>query len=328
MLLPARAPASSLNHAVRSATDAWALLLALVRLRRQRGLPDRDAGFRLLEDGTLAETPDSDPRIAARWRPQTGWSVPGDVGEPARTMLDLYLPVCNARPEQPFVVAHLGQSIDGCIATDSGDSRFVTGEANHRHLHRLRALCDAVVVGVETIAVDDPLLTTRLVPGDNPVRVVLDPSFRIRPAAGVLSDRRAPTILAVDAARVPETAGRAGVAEVVGAPRHGNSLDLRALLSILNARGLHALFIEGGGITVSQFLEAGLIDALQITIAPVIIGSGRPGLRRPAAPTMRDCLRPAGQIFRMGEDVLWSFDLRPAPARPPTADAPDLQRIG
>lgn len=328
MLLPARAPAPSLNHAVRSATDAWALLLALVRLRRQRGLPDRDGGFRLLEDGTLAETPDSDPRIAARWRPQTGWSVPGDVGEPARAMLDLYLPVCTARPERPFVVAHLGQSIDGCIATDSGDSRFVTGAANHRHLHRLRALCDAVVVGVETIATDDPLLTTRLVPGDNPVRVVLDPSFRIRPAAGVLTDRRAPTILAVDAAHLPEPAGRAGAAEVVGAPRHGGNLDLRALLSILNARGLHALFIEGGGITVSQFLEAGLIDALQITIAPVIIGAGRAGLRRPAAPSMRDCLRPAGQVFRMGEDVLWSFDLRPASARPPATDAPDLQRIG
>ncbi len=327
MPLPARAPASLLNHAVRSATDAWTLLLALVQLRRQSALPGRDAGFRLLEDGTLAETLESDPRVAARWRPQTGWSVPGDVGEPARAMLDLYLPVCTARPERPFVVAHLGQSLDGCIATHSGDSRFVTGEANHRHLHRLRALCDAVVVGVETIATDDPLLTTRLVPGDNPVRVVLDPSSRIRPAAGVLTDRRAPTIHAVDAARLPETGGRTGAAEVVGVPRHGNNLDLRALLSVLNARGLHALFVEGGGVTVSQFLEAGLIDALQIAIAPVIIGSGRPGLRRPAAPSMRDSLRPAGQVFRMGEDVLWSFDLRPASARPAAADAPDLQRI-
>ena len=328
MFLPARAPASTSSPALRSATDAWALLLALVRLRRQRGLPDRDAAFRLLEDGTLAATPDSDPRIAARWRPQSGWSVPGDVGEPARAMLDLYLPVCNARPERPFVVAHLGQSIDGRIATDSGDSRFVTGEANRRHLHRLRALCDAVVVGVGTIATDDPLLTTRLVPGDNPVRVVLDPCFRIRPAAGVLGDRRAPTILAVDAARVPHTAGRAGEAEVVGAPGHGSNLDLRALLAVLNARGLHALFVEGGGVTVSQFLEAGLIDVLQIAIAPVIIGSGRPGLQRPAVPSMRDCPRPAGQVFRMGGDVLWSFDLRAPPGGTPPADEPDLQRIG
>lgn len=328
MLRPTRAPAPTPNRAVRSVADPWALLLALARLRRQRGLPDRDTGFRLLEDGTLAETLDSDPRIAARWRPRSGWSVPGDLGEPARTMLDLYLPVCNRRPERPFVVAHLGQSIDGCIATDSGDSRFVTGEANRRHLHRLRTLCDAVVVGVETIVTDDPLLTTRLVPGDNPVRVVLDPSFRIPPTAGVLTDRRAPTILAVDAARLPETEGRAGAAEVVGAPRRGNGLDLRALLSILSARGLQALFVEGGGVTVSQFLEAGLVDALQIAIAPVIIGSGRPGLRRPAAPSMHECLRPAGQVFRMGEDVLWSFDLRQPSAESPAASAPELQRIG
>ncbi len=325
MPLPARAPTPSAD--LHSAADAWVLLLALVRLRRQRGVPDRDAGFRLLENGTLAETPDSDPRIAVRWRPETGWSVPGDPGEPARTMLDLYLPVCNARPGRPFVIAHLGQSIDGCIATDSGDSRFVTGEANRRHLHRLRALCDGVVVGVETITTDDPLLTTRLVPGDNPVRVVLDPSFRIPPAAGVLTDRRAPTILAVDAARVPHAAHAAGAAEVVGTPRHGGNLDLRALLSVLNARGLHSLFVEGGGVTVSQFLEADLIDALQIAIAPVIIGSGRAGLQRPAAPSMGACLRPAAQVFRMGEDVLWSFALRPSPPRPPPAGAPDLQRI-
>jgi riboflavin-specific deaminase-like protein len=324
MLQPARVPA----RAVRPAADAWTLLLALVRLRRQRGLPDRDTGFRLTEDGALAETLDADPRIAARWRPQTGWTVPGDLGEPARTLLDLYLPVCNARPGRPFVVAHLGQSLDGCIATDSGDSRFVTGEANRRHLHRLRALCDGVVVGVETVATDDPLLTTRMVPGDSPVRVVLDPSVRIPLAAGVLTDRRAPTILAVDAARVAEAEGRAGAAEVVGAPRRGNSLDLRALLAALHKRGLQALFVEGGGVTVSQFLEAELVDALQIAIAPVIIGAGRPGLRRPAASSMHDCLRPAGQVFRMGEDVLWSFDLRRSAAEPPAADAPELQRIG
>lgn len=327
MLLPVRAPPSALNHAVRSADDAWALLLALARLRRSRGLPDRDAGFRLLDDGSLAETLDADPRVAVRWRPQSGWSVSGGVGEPARAMLDLYLPVCNARPERPFVVAHLGQSIDGRIATDSGDSRFVTGEANRRHLHRLRALCDAVIVGVGTIATDDPLLTTRLVPGDSPVRVVLDPSFRIQPAAGVLIDRRAPTLLAVDAARVEHAAGHAGAGEVVGTPCRGGSLDLRALLAVLHARGLHVLFVEGGGVTVSQFLEAGLIDALQIAIAPVIIGSGRPGLRRPAVSSMRDCPRPAGQMFRMGEDLLWSFDLRAPEGGTPPADAPDVQRI-
>jgi riboflavin-specific deaminase-like protein len=327
MLLPARAPASAPDHALRSAADAWALLLALARLRRSRGLPDHDADFRLLADGTLAEAVDADPRIAARWRPHSGWSVPGEVGDPARAMLDLYLPACSARPERPFVIAHLGQSIDGRIATESGDSRFVTGESNRRHLHRLRALCDAVVVGAGTIATDDPLLTTRLVPGDDPVRVVLDPSFRIRPTAGVLTDRRAPTIVAVDAAYAHHAAVRAGAAEIVGAPCQDGSLDLRMLLATLSARGLDALFVEGGGVTVSRFLEAGLVDTLQIAIAAVIIGSGRPGLQRRAVPSMRDCPRPAGRVFRMGEDLLWSFDLRAPPDGTPPPDASDLERI-
>jgi riboflavin-specific deaminase-like protein len=323
----AREPASVPERAVRSADDAWALLLALARLRRGQALPGSETGFRFLDDGTVEAAADGDAGIAARWHPETGWSVPGEHDESVRTLLDLYLPMCNAQPRSPFVVAHLGQSIDGRIATDSGDSRFVTGERNRRHLHRLRALSDAVIVGAGTIAADDPQLTTRLVPGDDPVRIVLDPSFRSRPEAGVLTDRRAPTILAVAAARVARIGTRAGAAEIVATPCRDGNLDLHALLSILAARGLHALFIEGGGVTVSQFLEAGLIDTLQIAVAPVIIGSGRAGLQLPAVPSMGDCLRPAVHVFRMGEDILWSFDLRSSAARLAPADAPELRRI-
>jgi len=327
MLHPARLPVSAPDRAVRSAADAWTLLLALARLRRSHGLPERDAGFGWREDGTLAETDAADPLVAARWQPHAGWSVPGDVGEPDRAMLDLYLPVCTARPGRPFLVAHLGQSMDGRIATVSGDARFVTGEPNRRHLHRLRALCDAVIVGVGTVEADDPQLTTRLVPGDDPVRVVLDPRARIRPGAVVLTDRRAPTILAVDAACAPRVANRAVPAEEIRVPCNDGDLDLRALLSSLAARGLHALFVEGGGVTVSRFLAAGLVDTLQIAIAPVIIGSGRPGLQLPAVPAMSDCLRPAARAYRMGEDVLWSFDCRSS--RPETRHTvvPELQRI-
>jgi len=314
------------DGALRSDADAWTLLLALARRRRRPGLPDRTAAFRLRDDDELEEVHDADPS-AARWDPGAGWSLPGEHAAPARAMLDLYLPLCGARPGSPVVIAHLGQSIDGRIATHSGDSRFVTGEANRRHLHRLRALCDAVIVGAGTVAADDPQLTTRHVPGDDPVRVVLDPNCRVGAAAGVLNDRRAPTLLAVDAARLADARRGAGAAEVIGAPCDRGTLDLRALLAALRARGLHALFVEGGGVTVSQFLAAGLLDTLQIAIAPVIIGSGRPGLQLPAVPSMRDCLRPPGRLFRMGEDVLWSFDLRSPPDGADAAASPDLERI-
>ena len=92
-------------------------------------------------------------------------------------------------------IAHLGQSLDGYIATASGDSYYVTGPDNVRHLHRLRALADAIVVGAGTVARDDPQLTVRHVEGPNPVRVVLDPAARLDARRRVFSDGAAPTLV-------------------------------------------------------------------------------------------------------------------------------------
>ena len=117
------------------------------------------------------------------WQDPQGWLVGGgDQLRPAavapaeaRALLELYLPLCKARAGRPLTLAHLGQSLDGCIATSSGDSYYVTGPDNVRHLHRLRALSQAVVVGAGTVARDDPQLTVRHVEGANPGPVVLDP---------------------------------------------------------------------------------------------------------------------------------------------------------
>ena len=103
-------------------------------------------------------------------------------------MVDLYLPICSATPAKPITVGHLGESLDGFIATHTGDSRWVTGPANVVHMHRLRALCDAVIVGAGTVAADNPRLTTRLVEGPNPLRVVLDPGRRLPADHRVFSD--------------------------------------------------------------------------------------------------------------------------------------------
>jgi riboflavin biosynthesis pyrimidine reductase len=103
-------------------------------------------------------------------------------------------------------------------------------------------------------------------------------------------------------------------------PVGDDGLDLGALLSGLAERGLRRIFIEGGGATVSRFLQAGLLSRLQIAVAPLVIGSGRPGVRLPPTERLADALRPAARIFRMGEDVLYDFDLR-AGAPEPSADA-------
>jgi riboflavin-specific deaminase-like protein len=224
-------------------------------------------------------------------------------------MARLYLPYCNAREGFPIQVAHLGQSLDGCIATANGDSYYVTGPENIVHLHCMRALCDAVLVGAETIAKDDARLTTRRVSGDNPLRVVLDPNRRLPPDRRVFQDAAADTLLVCRADRLDFNMSDYQRTELLGIPAKKGLLDLQELLLRLRSRGVLSLFVEGGGLTVSRMLEAGLLDRLQIAVAPVIIGEGRPGIRLPSRPRMGDCLRPNCQVHQMGDDVMFDCDL-------------------
>ncbi len=270
-----------------------------------------------------------DERAAWRWllsltRPRAGtppaWSdrtktpTPADLfppatasDEPARRLLDLYLPLCRGTPAR-FVVAHLGQSLDGRIAIANGASHWVTGEQDIVHNHRMRALFDAVVVGAGTVRHDDPQLTVRAVPGPNPLRVVLDTRRQLGPEYRVFTDGEARTLL-LCAEDLAAPAERLGEAEVVGIPARGGSLCLRAVLKCLAGRGLGRVFVEGGGITVSRFLAAGCLHRLQITIAPLIIGSGRPSITLPEVERVSAALRPEVRRFALGDDLLFECRL-------------------
>jgi riboflavin-specific deaminase-like protein len=313
-----RAAASLVRRS--AAEAAWPLLRAAGALAEpldRAGVPrlfaeDAREGLRALDAGRGGE-PDT---AVLAWRPGSGWEsrLPGD--DPRAELLGLYLPICSATSAHPLTVGHLGQSLDGFIATPSGDSQFVTGSDNIVHVHRMRALCDAVVVGAGTVAADDPQLTTRHVPGANPLRVVFDPGRRLTPAFRIFTDRQADTLYVCGRAHLRSGESHVGAAAIAPIDTDGRPGDeAAAVLRLLRARGCSRVFVEGGGVTVSAFLEANLFDRLQIAIAPVLIGEGRPAIRLSPQDRLRDCRRPGCRVFRMGGDVLFDCDLR-APAGP------------
>ena len=279
--------------------------------------PAVECGFALEADGRLHPLPANAPGTVVRWIPASGWCPVLAPDDPRRDLLELYLPVSSATERNPITVAHLGQSLDGFIATSSGDSCFVTGPQNILHLHRLRALCDAVIVGARTVETDNPRLTTRLVSGNNPLRVVLDPRSRLSASHHIFSDGDAKTIRVVArgaSSSALTTPLRDNVIEVECV---GNAMDLKDLVRQLHARGCWRIFVEGGGVTVSAFLEAGLLDRLHIAVAPLLIGEGRPAVRMAPRLRLKDCMKVKPRIYRTGEDVLFDCDLRASTAAVP-----------
>jgi riboflavin-specific deaminase-like protein len=172
----------------------------------------------------------------------------------------------------------------------------------------MRALCDAVIVGAGTVAADDPQLTTRHVRGPSPVRVVLDPTRRLASHYRVFNDDAADTIYVCSTSLVRGGETHVGRAQIVGVDERGEGIDVTAVRRALQTRGCHRIFVEGGGVTVSMFLEANLLDRLQIAVAPLLIGDGRPAIRI-APRALRECHRPRYRVFRMGADVLFDCEL-------------------
>jgi riboflavin-specific deaminase-like protein len=275
----------------------WPLCLAIAAARR--------SGSRVqLPPATLVASPVGGWQLAGPWQPA------------AQGLFSLLKPLLDRGHDSPaWVIAQLGQSLDGHVATRTGDSCFVNGPENLVHLHRLRALSDAVLVGAGTVAADDPQLTTRRVPGPNPVRVLLDPALRLAaqvPVARVFGDGGGDTLWLCDAVHRADAEALAGARRVLAVPgllRDDGTPHLAAAVAVLQARGLKLLFVEGGGVTVSRFLAQGCLDRLHLAVAPVLIGNGRPGLRFTGAERLADCLRPACKVHAMGCDQLWDLDL-------------------
>lgn len=214
--------------------------------------------------------------------------------------------VSSGRADGPFVVAQLGQSLDGRIATPTGASRYINRTAALDHLHRLRAHVDAVVVGIGTVIADDPALTVRRVPGRSPARVVIDPNSRLSRDAAVLREDGCRRIV-IRGEAGPDMAG----VETIRVARDGNGLPPTAILAALARAGLRRILLEGGAATVSALIAAGCVDRLHVLVGPMILGSGRTGLNLPPIDGLEEALKPATTVYLLSDgDVLFDCDLR------------------
>lgn len=239
-------------------------------------------------------------------------------GVAARPGLDHH-PICRAllpvALPREIVVAQLGQSLDGRIATVTGASHFINGPAAIDHLHRLRALVDAVVVGVGTVCADDCRLTVRRVEGPAPARVVIDPTGRMPATARLVAEDGARRIvIRAEGVAHCETPG----VETIHLKRHGGRIAPAEIVAALARRGLRRLLIEGGADTVSGFVTANALDRLHVMVAPLIVGSGRAGLNLAPVADLGLARRPAMTAHPLsGGDVVFDCDMRRE------ADGPD-----
>ena len=218
---------------------------------------------------------------------------------------DIFGSLRSAIVDDFVVVGQIGQSLDGRVATTTGRSHYINGPAGLAHLHRLRALVDAVVVGVGTALADDPQLTVRRVAGPSPARVVIDPRGRLAPSARLLAEDGVRRFVVIAEGGCCE---HSGDVEVLALPEINGQIAPAAILARLGEAGFRRVLIEGGADTLSRFLAAGCLDRLHVVVAPIILGDGRPSLMLDPTDSVDQALRPPMRIHPLDGEVLFDCD--------------------
>lgn len=224
--------------------------------------------------------------------------------DPERMLRDI-------RNAESVVVGQIGQTLDGKVATETGESLYINGEAALTHLHRLRASVDALIVGAGTVATDNPRLTVRMASGETPMRVIVDPNGRVPEDRQCFQDDAGPVAV------IRATGGPAGNPlpsriERIEMPRNADEpIPLPAIIAMLAKRGKRRVLIEGGPHTLSLALAQDAVDMLHVMVAPKILGSGKQGLVLPPVAHLADALAPECEISRFSDgDILFNCNLR------------------
>lgn len=204
--------------------------------------------------------------------------------------LKIYLPYCflsllAIKENRTIAIAHFAQSLDGKIATFSGDSKWIGNEENLKHAHRMRALTDGIMIGSGTLRNDQPRLNVRLVEGDNPKRIVIG-KLNQSDCQCLVNTSPEPVLILSDEKNQNE-----GSLQFIALPAHDSYINCQSILRCLFQQGIHTVYIEGGAVTTSNFLKDGAIDIFQLHLSPQIFGSGKQGIELPQIQQVKEAIR-------------------------------------
>ena len=202
--------------------------------------------------------------------------------------------------KKKFYIGQIGQSLDGKIALLNGNSHYINDKNSISYLHSLRSICDAVVVGVNTIRKDDPLLTTRAIKGSNPQRIIIDPSLKLTNKYQVFRDG-IPNIIFTHS----KINKKFNNTKIYKLPER-NFTNL--IYQNINRLGYKLVLVEGGSKTISKFLENRLLNIMQFIIAPTIIGSGINSINIEPITNLKNVIRTKNNIYKFGKEIIVSLE--------------------
>jgi len=215
-------------------------------------------------------------------------------------------PVSSIHSDEKLIIGQLGQTLDGCIATPTGDSKYINSDCGLKHLHSIRSAVDAVVVGVGSVNADNPKLTVRLCNGNHPARVIIDPRGRVDLESELFHDNGSKVIIITSEGTNHPAEGKA---EVIPLEAKNSYMAPKDIIDALHERSFNKILIEGGNCTLSKFMDAGVIDRLHLIVAPIIMGGGLSGLNLSPIDKLGEALRPEVTLYPLGRDILFDCNL-------------------
>ena len=200
-----------------------------------------------------------------------------------------------------FLIGQIGQSLDGKIALNNGNSHYINEKESILYLHCLRAVCDGVLVGVNTVIKDNPLLTTRKIKGSSPVRLIIDPSLKLSNKYKIFKDNNQNIIFTNS-----NKQKKINNTLIVKFPKKNFTNNI---FKYLKKTSLKNILVEGGPTTLSNFIEMKLLNYMQFIISPTLIGSGIDSLKLKPITNLKNAIRVENTISKLGKEIVMTLNL-------------------